>query len=801
MNDSFTGAILATLSLPIMASLPAQSTPRGFRQVASLNVDGVAEIVDATRDGKALLFSNSAKSEIGVVDIANPRKPKLLQSVAVKGEPTSVAVAGKYALATVWADKHEEGKPAPKFLPGKLYVMDVSKPSAVQVLGAVDIGWHPDSIKATFVRGRLVAVVAIENEPVILDAAGLVTDNDIPGHPNDVSPAGLIQVVDVDLKDVNKSKVVDVKIPAAVLAKAGCLFTADPQPEFVDIHGNLATVTLQENNGVAVVGIKDPCKPTLQRVFSLGAVKNRKADLTEDDDIRLVETCPGDVDGVKHPKPKDGAGNPVPAGSRFPDALALSPDGSIIYTADEGELNFTGGRGCSAWTLDGKLVWNDKGLLEQVAKRFSHYPEGRSENNGIEIEGVTTARFGKLDLAMFVSERGSFMALFDISKPRSPRLMQILPTGVSPEGVLAIEKRRLIVTADEVSGTITIFGGSKSRVAGTADHPTLYSRRSSWAAISGMTSGRWGEYLWGVPDNAMPTSIYMIRPRGPWAKVQPLVSVRKGRVQQRYDGEGIARDTSILAPWWWGGWWLAVEGNAKTNPNLLVQVALNGQVRREIQLPSSIDPAADPKLPGKATGPAGKMKIRKNGFEGVALTPDGRHAVAAIQRDFSNEFPTGKRYARIARYDLRQLRTSVQRKKLCKGLRCGGDWDMFYYPLDSNDGDNWAGLSEIISIGKDQFLVIERDKGLGLRSKLKKLYAFSLAGLKPDTDGKPDVTDTIKKVFSLDVLDTFSPFEKIEGLALTRRGQLWIGLDNDGGEVESRLIRTGRFRNPLRNRK
>lgn len=37
----------------------------------------------------------------------------------------------------------------------------------------------------------------------------------------------------------------------------------------------------------------------------------------------------------------------------------------------------------------------------------------------------------------------------------------------------------------------------------------------------------------------------------------------------------------------------------------------------------------------------------------------------------------------------------------------------------------------------------------------------------------------------------FFPYEKIEGLAVTHDGHLWIALDNDGGEVESRLIDSG----------
>ena len=43
-----------------------------------------------------------------------------------------------------------------------------------------------------------------------------------------------------------------------------------------------------------------------------------------------------------------------------------------------------------------------------------------------------------------------------------------------------------------------------------------------------------------------------------------------------------------------------------------------------------------------------------------------------------------------------------------------------------------------------------------------------------------------------DVQGAFSPLEKVEGLATGSSGEVWIALDNDGGEVESRLIRLPR---------
>ena len=69
-----------------------------------------------------------------------------------------------------------------------------------------------------------------------------------------------------------------------------------------------------------------------------------------------------------------------------------------------------------------------------------------------------------------------------------------------------------------------------------------------------------------------------------------------------------------------------------------------------------------------------------------------------------------------------------------------------------------------------------------------------------DTDGQPGEpagSDVATKALAVDVQAAFFPFEKVESLALLH-GDLWVGLDNDGGEVENRIVDTGRFHNPLR---
>lgn len=773
----------------LAAPLAAQgASPDGFHPLSSFGVpSGTAEIVAATGDGLTLAYSNSATGSVGFVDITNPAAPALLAEIALPGEPTSVAIHGSTAVVGVWFDQPVEGAPPPAFLPGRLYVVDLANPAAPVVNGWVDIGWHPDSSKLIERNGALIAIVAIENQPVVLDGNGLVTDEEAPGSPLDVSPAGAIQVIQLDAQNPANSIVREVALAPAALALAGLLYPHDPQPEFVDVHANLAAVSLQENNGVAMVDFSDPNAPVLLDVFSTGIVASRRADLQDNERIALVEDYPGLI-GTVYDAPEDAGGALLPGGVRMPDSISFSADGSVLYSADEGDLNFTGGRGFSAWTANGNFLWDDGGRVEQLAVRLGQYPEGRSDAKGIEMEGMTRATFGSRDFLFALSERGSFMVVADVTIPTAPRILQLLPTGLEPEGVVAIPARGLVVTSDEGHGTLSLFEAFYGPRPVDSARPVLYSASAGtpWAALSGFASLPSGKALLAVPDNALATAIYRVEIGGKYAEVSKVGDVTLNGVQAEYDGEGIALDASILAPAAPGAW-IASEGNGSSLPNLLVQVDASGAVVREIQLPFVVDAGADPALPGNAQPGAGGQKIRSNGFEGVCLSDDGRYLLAAIQRNFAGESGSPK-YARIARYDLDQL---IQNPGLQVGKRAGGDWEFFFYELDSDDSDNWAGLSEIVNLGGDRFAVIERDKGVSIGSTLKKIYEFDLNGLTGDADGLPDAGDTVVKTLLADVLADFFPYEKVECLAPTPQGDLWIGLDNDGGEVENRVVNLG----------
>ena len=122
---------------------------------------------------------------------------------------------------------------------------------------------------------------------------------------------------------------------------------------------------------------------------------------------------------------------------------AWSGDGSTLYTADEGEEDFTGGRGWSARSAGGSFLFDDGGSLEATAVRFGHYPDGRSDAKGIEAESLAIDAYGDSEFMFVGSERGAFVAVYKLTGPgRPPQFVQLLSTGQAPEGLLTIPSRR-----------------------------------------------------------------------------------------------------------------------------------------------------------------------------------------------------------------------------------------------------------------------------------------------------------------------------------------------------------------------
>jgi hypothetical protein len=670
-----------------------------FNRVATYDAPGgVAEIVAATPDGELLIYTDSVAQAIGFVSIADPKQPGTAGSLPMPGEPTSVAVTpdGAWALVAVHAPGAD--------------VLAVVNLTTRTIHTTHALGGQPDAV-AVSPDGRY-AAIAIENER---DEA--VNDGEMPQ-----GPPGFLIIVDLLGEPTAWT------LRPMALTGLAVRFPDDPEPEYVSINaGNQAAVTLQENNHVVIV---DLATGTVVRHWSAGTTSHL-ADTVEDGDIRLVDQLVN--------------------ARREPDAIAWTPGGYLV-TANEGDYDldlapgeFVGGRDFTVFSSLGAVLFEPGAALELEAVRHGHYPDDRSENRGIEPEGVAVATYHGRTFLFVGSERGNFVAVYHLDDETHPRFVQLLPTDAGPEGLLPIPQRRLFVTANEADGTISIFQGGPAHT--PTDYPQVISDGIPWSALSGLAAGH-GHTFYAVPDDAFSPSRIWTLDHGRIAKVTSALTITKDGEPASYDLEGI-----IVRPQ--GGWWVASEGGGNfgddgLTKNLLIRVNPDGSVAEEVDLPEAVN-----------------QQQRSNGFEGVTTDGGGEQVYVAFQREWADD-PKG--YVKIGRYT-----PATQ------------EWAFYHYPLDPAPADGWVGLSEITWLGHDTLLVVERDNQQRDRAQVKRLYRFSVEGITPAPTG--DALPALTKTLVRDLLaeDDFR-LEKIEGAALTARGHILLVNDNDGAG-ETRLLR------------
>ena len=527
------GLAAATFAAPASAH-PSPTVE--FRRLAtfpaylnsSVDDEAAAEISTVTADGRTVVYTDSPGERLGFVDITNPAAPRPAGTVAMGGEPTSVAHLGHLLLAGVNTRKSFTDPS------GKLVVLDDRTRAVVR---EIDLGGQPDSV-AVAPSGRFVAV-AIENE----------RDEDVNDGALPQLPAGYLAVVDTRTWQVSK---VDLTGLADVAP-------SDPEPEYVSVNArDEAVVSLQENNHIAVVSL---ATRRVVRDFPAGTVTVRGVDTEDDDRITLDGTVTAE---------------------REPDGVAWISD-DLFAAANEGDYE-GGSRGWSIFSRDGKVVWDAGNTLEHLAVEHGLYPDKRSDAKGVEPENVAFARIAGVPLVFVNAERGNFTAVYDVSNPRRPKFHQLLPTTNGPEGVVAVPSRNLLVVSSEeedpdagIRGTVQIYG------LGQGQFPSLVSRDEiPWGTLSALSAvpGQRSRLV-SVTDSAYsPTRILTIDTAARPAEITGQLTVTKDGAPVGYDAEGLVARRG-------GGYWLASEGSAAT-PNLLVRLDGRGRVQQEIALPADI---------------------------------------------------------------------------------------------------------------------------------------------------------------------------------------------------------------------
>ncbi|MBC7563427.1 MAG: esterase-like activity of phytase family protein [Gemmatimonadaceae bacterium] len=180
----------------------------------------------------------------------------------------------------------------------------------------------------------------------------------------------------------------------------------------------------------------------------------------------------------------------------------------------------------------------------------------------------------------------------------------------------------------------------------------------------------------------------------------------KSTIGKSFDPEGI-----VINP---------VNGNilvADEYGPSLIEFNRSGEEVRRFTPPANVIPrnasTNTPNFADNEGNTAGRVSNR--GFEGLAISPDGRYAYATLQSGMYDEGNNTGLYTRIVKYDM------------ATGQAVG----QFAYKFETTG--QGRGVSELVALGNDKFLILERNnRGLGIGATLanadKNIFQIDLAG-------------------------------------------------------------------------
>ncbi|WP_216906551.1 choice-of-anchor I family protein [Synechococcus sp. CCY 0621] len=440
--------------------------------------------------GQMFVVSSGGGGTLQVTNATDPSAITLEERVTLTGyNSQSVASFGNLlAVALSPSDYSSNGGK------GVIRFYRVGAEGGLTFLQDVQVGYLPDSIAFNDKGTKL--VIANEGEPI--------TGYGVAGGKDPVGSIGIIDIKgQANLRfSYTELDFAGLTLPAGlrISGPAGTTQATDIEPEYVSILGNYAYVTLQENNGVAKVNLKTNA---IETIFALGAVdfKNQLVDLTDRDNptgstslfrpllgqnyegLRMADgiaaysvkgkdyfvtanegdgreytqgTAPDVV--VTYTDEARGSGNANRVRRLTDDATAGSPDRITTF----------GGRSISLFDADtGALLWDSGNSLQTIAVAAGMYADGRSDDKGVEPEGVVVAQMKGRSYAIVSMERtsSSMLAVFDVTDPAAVSFVTstVIAGSISPEGLHVVDAkqsptgRSQLIVSNEVSNTLNVF--------------------------------------------------------------------------------------------------------------------------------------------------------------------------------------------------------------------------------------------------------------------------------------------------------------------------------------------------------
>ncbi|WP_132055570.1 choice-of-anchor I family protein [Pseudocnuella soli] len=464
--------------------------PATFAEIGSIDIGdaGAAEITayDPTTQ-RLFVVNNSSVNKIDVLDFSNPAAPAYIHSISmalIGGFVNSLDVDKGVLAAAVEAVNKQE--------PGKVALFNTTTYALIKT---VAVGALPDMV--TYSPDGKYILTANEGEPS-------------SDYYND--PEGTVSIISV--KDNYAVTTIGfgvfAKQQAALVAKGlrvfgpNASFAQDMEPEYITVSDDSRTawVTLQENNAIAKIDLQ---AKTVIDIFPLGFKHYNSATNAIDASDRdgAIAFNPQPVWGMYQPDAIAfylAGGTPLLFTANEGDAreydafaeikrvkdlkldAAAFPDAAIKTDARLGRLNVTstlgdtdgdgdydalyslGARSFSVWNGNtGAQLYDSGNDLDRRAANAGLYDDGRSDDKGVEPEGLTIGEINRRPVLFVGLERADAVAVYDLTNTGTPRFLKMLPCGDAPEGVLFINakdcptRKSLLVVSSENDGVIKVY--------------------------------------------------------------------------------------------------------------------------------------------------------------------------------------------------------------------------------------------------------------------------------------------------------------------------------------------------------
>jgi hypothetical protein len=412
-----------------------------------------------------VLADNGDGAPVGsAIDVLDAATGNLVEHIDVSdyGYVNSVAVSKGIAAVAVESKTRTAN--------GQVLLFDTRSRDFVRGVHSITVGPLPDMLTFTDDGRRL--LVANEGTP-----------SDYSGY----DPAGSVSVIDMSTrKEIARAGFDNVPTEGTYLRDAS-IVGMDFEPEYITVSrtGQTAYVTLQEANAIGVLNLRSK---RFTKMLGLGvkdfSLPGNAIDPNHKDG--KIELRPAAVKGLYQP---DGIAAYTHRGATYlvmanegdtreddGDKARVKDSGLTGYPEDLAQLNVStvdstsgtdlvtfGGRSFSIRDTNGSIVFDSGNRLDAKAIELGIYDDSRSDDKGVEPEGVKLFEIDGRTLAFIGLERTTkgAVAVFDVTDPADviDLGMVVSENDISPEGLEAFRMngRNYLVTTNEVSGTTSLF--------------------------------------------------------------------------------------------------------------------------------------------------------------------------------------------------------------------------------------------------------------------------------------------------------------------------------------------------------